>query len=133
MCRRFLLFKFWRILQGISLENFSGHFSWQFPNLVVLNLVVCSFYAEALSCTLRRPFAPFCALAFALFCVHLRSFALAANDRIWESDRVWELQILPTKMRRKIRRQKPQKNFGGPKIGCTRRGSYSANGRVSAF
>ena len=56
-----------------------------FPNLVVSNLVVCSFYAEAL---LRRPFAlfwqiaPFCALLCscvytlsALICALLRAFA----------------------------------------------------------
>ena len=56
--------------------------SWEFPNLVVLNLVVCNFYADALFCALWRSFAPFCALcahlrsfAFALFCAHLRSFA----------------------------------------------------------
>ena len=49
--------------------------SWEFPNLVVSNLVVCNFYAEALFCALLRPFALFCGLALALFCPHLRSFA----------------------------------------------------------
>ena len=45
-------------------------------NLVVSNLVVCYFYAdsEALFCTLLGPFALFCALLRALFC--MRSFAL---------------------------------------------------------
>ena len=38
---------------------------WEFPSLVVSNLVVCHAYAEAL----------FCALALALVCAHLRSFA----------------------------------------------------------
>ena len=41
--------------------------AWHFPNLVVFNLVVCNFYAEALFCALSR--------SFALFCEHLRSFA----------------------------------------------------------
>ena len=36
--------------------------SWEFPNLAVLNLAVCNFYAEALFCALLRSFAPFCAL-----------------------------------------------------------------------
>ena len=48
----------------------------EFPNLVVLNLVVCKFYAKTLFCALLRPFALFCELAFALFCGQLRSFAL---------------------------------------------------------
>ena len=52
-------------------------FSWEFPNLVVSNLVVCIFYVEAL-------FAPFCALlrsfadsrlrTFAVICALLRAF-----------------------------------------------------------
>ena len=49
------------------------------PNLVVSNLVVCNFYADALFCALLRPFAPFCALLrpFALFAnLHVRCFAL---------------------------------------------------------
>ena len=58
------------------MDDFSGHFFGQFPNLVVLNLVVCNIYAEPLFCALLRPFALFCGLAFVLFCVHLRSFAL---------------------------------------------------------
>ena len=66
---------------------------WEFPSLVVSNLVVCNFYAETLClrsfapfcpllrtcicrmiCTLLRSFALFCALlrAFACFCVRLR-------------------------------------------------------------
>ena len=45
---------------GAILGNDQKQLRWEFPNLVVLNLVVCNFYAEAL-------FAPFCA--------HLRSFA----------------------------------------------------------
>ena len=49
---------------------------WEFPNLVVSNLVVCNFYVEALFLAHLHPFALFCGLAFALFCVHLRSFAL---------------------------------------------------------
>ena len=39
----------------------------EFPNLVVSNLVVCNFYAEALFCAHLR--------SFALICAHLRSFA----------------------------------------------------------
>ena len=49
---------------------------WEFPNLVVLNLVVCNFSAEAPFCAHLRAFALFCRLAFALFCAPLRSFAL---------------------------------------------------------
>ena len=52
--------------------NFN-HKYWEFPNLVVSNLVVCDFYA------LLRPFALFCGLAFALFCVHLR---VSASERV---------------------------------------------------
>ena len=47
--------------------------NWEFPKLVVLNLTVCNFYAEALFCA--RSFALFCGLAFALICALLRSFA----------------------------------------------------------
>ena len=46
-----------------------------YPNLVVSNPVVFNFYAEALFCALLRPFELFCALAFPLFCAHLRTFA----------------------------------------------------------
>ena len=47
----------------ISLHKAHGiGFHWEFPNLVVLNLVICNFYAEALFCALLRPFALFCAL-----------------------------------------------------------------------
>ena len=42
-------------------------------NLVASNLVVCNFYDAR---PLLHPFALFCVLAFALFCTHLRSFAL---------------------------------------------------------
>ena len=69
--------------------------NWQFLNLVVLNLVVCNFYAEALFGTLLRPLRSFADLhlrSFALFCSHLRVYA---SDRV-QSDRIsiliWELQ-----------------------------------------
>ena len=76
---------------------------WEFPDLVVLNLVVCIFFAEALffalfCCALFAPFgALFCALwrPFVLFrallrtCALLRSFALfCAHLRVSASDRV---------------------------------------------
>ena len=54
-----------------------GGGSWEFPNLVVLNLVVF-FFTQKRSFAPLRSFAPFCALlrfAFALFCTDLRSFA----------------------------------------------------------
>ena len=62
---------------------------WEFSTLKVVNLVVCNFYAEALFCALLCPFGLFCALAFPLFCGHLRSFAFLlrvffANDRIYK-------------------------------------------------
>ena len=47
--------------------------SWEFPNPVVSDLVVCNFYAGALLCALLRPFALFCALS--------RSFASFALIR----------------------------------------------------
>ena len=48
--------------------------SWEFPNLVVSNLIVCNSYAEALFCALLRSFALFCSLlrSFALFCARPR-------------------------------------------------------------
>ena len=57
---------------------------WNFPNLVVSNLVVCNFCAEAFfscpfaffCCISFCSFALFCALAFALFCALLRPVAL---------------------------------------------------------
>ena len=48
---------------------------WEFPDLVVSNLVVSNYYADALFCPLFRPFALFGGLAFAVICGHLRSFA----------------------------------------------------------
>ena len=65
--------------------------SWEFPRLVVSNLVVYyNFYAEALFCALLRTCV--CALlrAFAPFRAHLH---VSANGRV-ENDRVWELQKL---------------------------------------
>ena len=53
--------------------------------MVVSNLIVRNFYAEALFCALLRAFAPFCALskfalfcglAFAHFCAHLALFCV---------------------------------------------------------
>ena len=61
---------------GGNAANFLG-----VPGLVVSNLVVCNFDAEALfgtslaNCGLLRSFALFCGLAFALFCVFLRTTA----------------------------------------------------------
>ena len=49
---------------------------WEFPNLVVSNLVVCTFYAEALFCALLRSFASFCTLLRSFADLRLRSFAL---------------------------------------------------------
>ena len=46
------------------------------PKPGCFNLVVCNFYAETLFCALLRPLALFCALAVALFCAHLFSFAV---------------------------------------------------------
>ena len=46
-------------------------------NLVVSNLVVCKFCAEALFCTLLRSSTLFCRLVFAIFCAHSRSRAFA--------------------------------------------------------
>ena len=67
---------------------------WEFPNLVVSNLVACIVYA------LLRSFASFRRLAFALFCARLRSFEcvhlrVSASDRVY-NDRVRELQIFWT-------------------------------------
>ena len=44
------------------MRSFSTSFAWEFPNLVVANLAVCTFYAEALFFHLLRPFVLFCAL-----------------------------------------------------------------------
>ena len=52
---------------------------WEFPNLVVLNLVVCNFFAEALFCAL---FAPLRALLQTCVCALLRSFAQSPNPQI---------------------------------------------------
>ena len=48
---------------------------WEFPNVVVSNLVVCDSYALLRS---LRSFAPFCALLRT--CARLRSFALFARS-----------------------------------------------------
>ena len=63
-------------------RKFKKRKAWQFPNLVVLNLVVCNIYTEALFCVLLRPFTllhlrSLC--SFVLFCAHLRA---SANDRV---------------------------------------------------
>ena len=58
------------------LPNFFLFSGWEFPNLVVLNLVVYSFDTFALFCALLRSFAPFCALLQTCVCALLRSFAL---------------------------------------------------------
>ena len=74
--------------------------TWEFLNLVVLSLVVCQFFSQkrsfALLCTILRPFALFCGLAFALFSRVSCSFALFCahlHVSASENDRVWELQI----------------------------------------
>ena len=66
-------------LSGAPVLDIQSRYSWEFPNLVVSNLAVCNFHAEALFCTLLRPFALFCGLAshaplrsFACFCVRPR-------------------------------------------------------------
>ena len=60
------------------------HIIWEFPNLVVLNLVSSNFYVEALSlslfCALLRSFAPFCALLRSFVDLRLLSFALICAD-----------------------------------------------------
>ena len=43
-------------------SNPPPHLHWEFPNLVVSNLVVCNLYAEAIFCVLLRPLALFGAL-----------------------------------------------------------------------
>ena len=57
-----------RIIQVLSCRF------WEFPNLVVSNLVVCNFHVEAPFCTLLRVCVSFCAhlYRFASFCVRLR-------------------------------------------------------------
>ena len=65
----------WSCIAILFREVVSVGVSWEFPSRVVLNLVVCNFYAEALFCALLRPFAPFCALLRTCVCAHLRSFA----------------------------------------------------------
>ena len=54
--------------------------SWEFPNLVVSNLVVCNFYTLlplfALFCALWRSFAPFGVLLRSFADLRLHSFAL---------------------------------------------------------
>ena len=57
---------------------------WEFPNLAVLKLVVCSFYVEALFCALLRPFALFCTLLRTCVCALLlrkleRAVAVSRN------------------------------------------------------
>ena len=48
--------------------------TWEFPNLVVSNLVVCKFFVEALLCAPLRSLAPFCALLRTCVCALLRSY-----------------------------------------------------------
>ena len=48
---------------------------WEFPYLVVLNLVVCNFYAEALFCAHLHPFADLRLSSFADICALLRTSA----------------------------------------------------------
>ena len=57
------------------------------PNLVILNLIICECYAEALFCALLRPFADLRLRSSAD--LHLRCFALfCANFRLSASERV---------------------------------------------
>ena len=56
--------------------------------MVVSNLAVCNFYAEALFCALLRPFVLFCALLRSFADLRLRSFALiCAHVRVSVTDR----------------------------------------------
>ena len=48
--------------KSAEISELPGVGFWEFPNLVVSNLVVCIFYAEALFCALLHPLALFCAL-----------------------------------------------------------------------
>ena len=57
----------WFLLISLKFEQAS----WEFPDLVVSNLVVCNCYADAISCALTFEF------VCALICVHLR---VSAND-----------------------------------------------------
>ena len=79
----------WGTRRGFSktpLKPYHFNCTWEVPNLLVLNLVVCNFYTNVLFGALMRPFALFCALlrtcvcallrVFALFCAYLRSFAI---------------------------------------------------------
>ena len=58
------------------LKHLTSRFERQwFENLVVPNLVVFDFYAEALFCALLRPVAPFCDLFRSFADLRFRSFA----------------------------------------------------------
>ena len=58
------------------------------PNLVVSNPVVCSFYVEALICTLLRSFADLCLRSFALFFVFLRSTEFLSGPVLRDTTRL---------------------------------------------
>ena len=76
--------KNWQYLKSTSI--------WQFPNLVVSNLVVCTLYAETLFCALLRSFADLRLRSFALICALLRAFACFCERPRLEP--FWELQIM---------------------------------------
>ena len=65
-------------------------YGWEFSDMVVSNLVVCKFYAEALFCTLLRSFADlrlrsFALICFAPICMSLRPTAVRTT-RLGTSD-----------------------------------------------
>ena len=101
------------ILRGSAVRKniLSTRMTWEFPNLVVLNLVVCNFYAEALFCTLLRPLALFCVhlrlRSFALICALLRAFACFCVRPRLEWPRLGTAEWLVQEIMRKIRKFLP--------------------------
>ena len=81
---------------SFCLTSFVGNgYIWEFPNLVVSNLVVCNFDAEALFCSLLHPlcsfcallrsFAPFCGFDLVLLCGHFRSFGVSLRPPVFRA------------------------------------------------
>ena len=87
---------------------------WEFPNLVVSNLVVCNFCAEALFCALLRSFADLRLRAFALFCVFLRTTAFRTTafgncrnfSRIIVSESFFARNALCQRVKDRVRRSR---------------------------
>ena len=79
---------------GIFAGRCASDNSWEFPNLVVSNLVVCNFYAEALFCALLRSFADLRLRSFALICALLRTFACFCERLRLERPRLGTPEIL---------------------------------------